>query len=845
MFILSYFFIFRISFRISLVSAQDSLRFSNLLARLLDQDLLTRKHAVLQFMAALSSSSAQPPPIIPPLMPSISRSSPASPLSRSRRSSMIPPAVPNQPPSTAKSKAQLLKEYRARHGRPQFAEALLLRDALYLLQGISGKVVRFNENKADGELTVVFSEDPRFQLPAPTRALILRLSELGHLYVRVSKWVRDHDGRPGVGMIEQSLCHHLQSQLTEYYRLIAVLESQMSQGGSIDMEDARPIGTKDEETGLTLRRLEVWVDEWRLRMRMMSVCVEGCQDSSGGALVSLIYGYTDNGDPFVRNFTDQLLEEVSKPFFQTLQKWLFAGELHDPYLEFFVAANPELSHLQYTHAHSNINANIGALMGDGGFAGAEDDDRNQSDEARNIGLKLWEGKYQFRTEMLPSFVGESFGKKIFSTGKSLNFIRYSCHDSDWVATRNKLDHTGPGRTLKYSDIPGLVRSIDSAYQIASQRLFDIFFEKFRLLEHLRALKSYLLLGAGDFADQLMLLLITSLSRPANTLYRHNLTATLEAAVRSSNARFDPPDVLRRLDARMMEYSHGEIGWDVFTLEYKVDAPIDTVIDPDSMENYLKIFHHLWKMKRVEGALSALWNRIAAGARSFLGGAGGGGRGGGRRSSVQSEVLDDLQCEWHQIRIVLCEMIHFMRQLQAFSQLEVIECSWKELMDFITKKEGDLDGLIHAHRVYLDRMVKKILLMSPKAGKEEHLLIQLRELFHNILQFRDATESLYNYCLAEAARVDSERDHDRGVFTLPDANPLSTSHKSADLPRILRRVKEYSGLFSERAQAIVHSLQVHQDLDCRFLSIRLNFSDFYRTKKELKAAAEAQGSAKGA
>lgn len=167
---------------------------------------------------------------------------------------------------------------------------------------------------------------------------------------------------------------------------------------------------------------------------------------------------------------------------------------------------------------------------------------------------------------------------------------------------------------------------------------------------------------------------------------------------------------------MMEYSHGEIGWDVFTLEYKVDAPIDTVVDPEAMESYLKIFHHLWRMKRVEGALSALWNRIAAGARSFLGGGGGGGRG-GRRSSLQSEVLNELQGEWHQIRIVLSEMIHFMRQLQAFSQLEVIECSWKELMEFVAKKEGDLDGLIHAHRVYLDRMVKKILLMSPKAGKE--------------------------------------------------------------------------------------------------------------------------------
>lgn len=57
--------------------------------------------------------------------------------------------------------------------------------------------------------------------------------------------------------------------------------------------------------------------------------------------------------------------------------------------------------------------------------------------------------------------------------------------------------------LKYSDIAGLERSIDAAYQIASRRLFDVFFDKYRLLDHLLALKHYLLLGYGDFADQLM------------------------------------------------------------------------------------------------------------------------------------------------------------------------------------------------------------------------------------------------------------------------------------------------------------------------------------------------------
>jgi hypothetical protein len=41
-------------------------------------------------------------------------------------------------------------------------------------------------------------------------------------------------------------------------------------------------------------------------------------------------------------------------------------------------------------------------------------------------------------------------------------------------------------------------------------------------------------------------------------------------------------VLRRLDARILEYSHGELGWDCFALEYKVEAPLNAVLDERSM-----------------------------------------------------------------------------------------------------------------------------------------------------------------------------------------------------------------------------------------------------------------------
>lgn len=66
---------------------------------------------------------------------------------------------------------------------------------------------------------------------------------------------------------------------------------------------------------------------------------------------------------------------------------------------------------------------------------------------------------------------------------------------------------------------------------------------------------------------------------------------------------------------------------------------------------------------------------------------------------------------------MAEMIHFIRQMQAYCQLEVIACSWKILTEFFQKREGDLDAMIEAHRSYLDRMVKKVFLLFPKAGKE--------------------------------------------------------------------------------------------------------------------------------
>jgi gamma-tubulin complex component 3 len=122
--------------------------------------------------------------------------------------------------------------------------------------------------------------------------------------------------------------------------------------------------------------------------------------------------------------------------------------------------DPELAHYQYIHLKAvsgQTSADVGfpSILGDLDEGPLEGDPRT----------RLWEAKYQFRKEMLPSFLGEAFGRKvnklcyypclelitgalqIFSTGKSLNFIKYSCGDSDWVITRQRLTTTKGGMGL--------------------------------------------------------------------------------------------------------------------------------------------------------------------------------------------------------------------------------------------------------------------------------------------------------------------------------------------------------------------------------------------------------------
>lgn len=201
-------------------------------------------------------------------------------------------------------------------------------------------------------------------------------------------------------------------------------------------------------------------------------------------MISLIHSFSlTHGDPYVGAFAERLLAHVTRPFYDMLRQWIYDGELADPYLEFFVSEQSE--------------DEIANTNGDGQKGGA---------------TSVWEDKYKLDDRMIPTIITEEFANKVFLIGKSLNFIRYGCGDAAWVESYSKE----ASKELRYGDTAGLEHSIGEAYKTTMARLISLMVDKFKLLEHLQALKQYILLGAGDFIAVLMESLSSNLDRPANT-----------------------------------------------------------------------------------------------------------------------------------------------------------------------------------------------------------------------------------------------------------------------------------------------------------------------------------------
>lgn len=810
-------------------SPEKALRFTNLYGRLLSIPVISQKWAVLYFLYQLGDQQQPTPPTLTSPFESPIKSREKRNLEKAKsdipfQEAFAPDGLRRLPtreggqrdreeeeqafaknaPSPIQREGVSLKTALLAENYIEIEppETSLLRDLPFTLQGLSSTYLPFSDSTLKLPPT----------LPVPILSILHTLAEPSILYRGLASFVQLDDG----GLLGQSLRAAIAAELRSYLGLVATLESQIRRAIS-SLDEKTPRGGIGK-AGVTLKRCVVWTREATMGLRLMSLISEESKTKRGGQLISLIHGFSSShGDPMVGAFAERLLIHVTRPFYDMLRQWIYDGELSDPYHEFFVSEQ-DPNAINDTHAHDG--------------------------RSRGGASSVWEDKYKLNEEMVPSIITQDFAQKVFLIGKSLNFIRYGCGDSQWVEDYSKA----ASKELRYGDTATLETWIDEAYKTTMARLIHLMSEKFHLFEHLKALKNYILLGQGDFIALLMESLSSNLDRPAGAQYRHTLTAQLEHAIRGSNAQYDSPEVLRRLDARMLQLSHGDIGWDCFTLEYKIDAPVDVVVTDWGNRQYLKVFNFLWRIKRVEFALASTWRKCMTGARGVL----------------QGEDAN-VALAWKLTRGVLAEMIHFIGQLQYYILFEVIESSWDELQTAIHKEGCTLDDLIKAHTKYLNSITHKGLLGAKKKNHgeadENTFMVQLGEILRLMLSYRDAVDGLYSWSVSEFtrrqgadARTETRREDEDGMLIntpattrrgprhLPDSTPATMADDpiSDEFPVLQDRLQALGGHFRSRVCLLLGDLAYQPDVDMRFLGVVMNFNDVYQpVRKKSKPAGKEQ------
>ncbi|GAB0497440.1 hypothetical protein MMPV_008773 [Pyropia vietnamensis] len=277
-------------------------------ARLRAEGVVRHRWALIHVLSSLrddGDATVGLPPVFADVEPPANTVSPTA--------SMAGPRTGVHPPVADANAAEEVAAYRdalaaARSGRPAVSEAALVRDALLAVQGVDGRLSRWDERRQ----RVALRLDPGTYVSPPVRDLFLHIVELGFLYRRIidrtaraaAEDSRADDALPtgrrsgggvvtaaevlpppgsvpdgsGRSYVSRAFAAAVGRELDAYFRSLAAVEAEASP----------PPGSGGAGPPLTLRRLFVWATREVERLRWLARLCDETRGLVGGQLLTLL-----------------------------------------------------------------------------------------------------------------------------------------------------------------------------------------------------------------------------------------------------------------------------------------------------------------------------------------------------------------------------------------------------------------------------------------------------------------------------------------------------------------------------------------------------------------------------
>jgi len=383
-------------------------------------------------------------------------------------------------------------------------------------------------------------------------------------------------------------------------------------------------------------------------------------------------------------------------------------------------------------------------------------------------------------------------------------------------------------------------------------------------------------------------------------------------LRSTNARYYPDYVLDRIgvylfsstDNKTTATQHAERGWDIFSLDYAIQKPLTTIVTARCKSQYRKLFHLLWRLKRIEWGLNSTWRKATIIQRTLVQqlreekrrGVHSGFFPSDRTNINNGSKLSETRHTLSQAGMTRQRILHFSSNLQSYLMLDVIQDGWDRLMKKLQHSNGNtLEDIILYHEYYLLELTSGAFLPNRKPTKQRsngnhddeedddyshrcHLSSQLAHVLDAASQFCTVQDHLYENTLVAIRKAADRR---RIAETRQEAGMWGYDTDQDDLvsPRDLQfvdesaeDVKESSDLFDEALGRFLHRLEevlqsgggsvdarsslsrskhssgmrvkrLHESDSLRSLTFRLDFNDYYANAAIKADAAKTAAAAK--
>ena len=624
--------------------------------------------------------------------------------------------------------------------------------------------------------------------------------EAGWLYTRIKSYIHKVQQDRSKGVVARAFAETLAEQLRDYHSLLTTYETKLP--------------------GFSLRQMLVELQGPIFQLKTLAMLVDGMQGLTGGHLLSALYKHSIHGNTVHVGIVQSILVKASRPWFEILYAWTTKGILSDPWNEFFIVENANM------------------------------EDKH-----------LWNNKYSINHDLVPvGILDQKFVEPAFNVGKGINFIRRCLLDGQWTMQlqngisnstvtsdeindmENKLGYRYEPNGYQNDENVELKNTIHTAMGLVHSHILSALRDEHHLMQHLFALKQFLLLGQGDFFSSLMDGLHSEFNRdrmPASGvkgIYKHSLLMVVEGALRSTNAKSLPQDIIKRLqvelilepgeemDGYLYGYEKQESAdtatddnrtiFDIFMLDYLVPDPVLSIVHKHAMERYKMVFSLLFRLRNIEFMLNYTWRQSATIQHAL-------------QNSAQYTGIDTSSNAGYaratfllrNISILRQSMIHLIVNLKSYLMFEVIEGGWRKL-ESVIHEASTLDEAIKAHDGYLDSIIRKAMVRVPERDgqSQQNLLAGQVEIVLTIAnEFCTLQEILFNRALREAEitaqkRVESESRLKRGQWGFDTQQDVSEQESFFGLSEssILGDVSRISKEYNAHALGLLHALNERVD-----------------------------------